>query len=92
MARKFNPVVAPQITNTVRIGEQLVRWFQGERPPADYIEVVPDSIKPVDAKFHLYKALVRTDLYIGGVKSHISNIRFKIDQRDNVIGNSVTFS
>ena len=80
------------MVNTKKINDQLVAWFQGERPAADFIEVVPDSVKPADPKFKLYKALVRTDVYIGGVKQHISNIRFKTDHRDNVISNSVTFS
>lgn len=75
-----------------RISSQLVSVFRQEQPPADFIEVVPDSIRPVDAKFKLYKALVRTDVYIGGVKQHVSNIRFKLDRVNSVIASSITFS
>ena len=89
---KFNPVVSPQTLNTKRVSDQLISVFQGERPPADFIEVVSDSIKPVDKNFHLYKALVRTDVFIGGVKQHISNIRFKTDNSGNVIPNTITFA
>lgn len=75
-----------------RIATQLVGAFRQEQPPADFIEVVGDSIHPVDTKFKLFKALVRTDVYLGGVKQHVSNIRFKLDRTNNVIANSLTFN
>ena len=71
---------------------QLVKAFQAETPPADVIAVISNSIKPVDPKYGLFKALVRTDVYIGGVKQHISNIRFKLDKGLNLVANSITFS
>ena len=75
-----------------QVSQQLVQYFGQEIPPADFIEVVPGSLKAVDTKFRLYKGLVRTDVYIQGVKQHISNIRFKVDPAFNVIFNSITFS
>jgi hypothetical protein len=75
-----------------KVENQLVSVFKTEQPPADYVEVVPDSLRPVDAKFKLYKALVRTDVYCNGVKQHISNIRLKLDKGNNVIANSITFN
>lgn len=75
-----------------RIETQLVSRFRQEQPPANFVEVVPGSIYAIDTKFKLYKALVRTDVYIGGVKQHVSNIRFKLDPLNNVISNSITFN
>ena len=75
-----------------RIDSQLVSIFRQEQPPADFVEVVADSVRAVDAKYKLYKALVRTDVYVGGVKQHVSNIRFKLDRNNHVIAQSITFN
>ena len=92
MAKVVIIAVAPNQAQVKRISDQLVKIFQQEIPPADFIEVVPGSIKPVDVKYHMYKALVRTDVYIGGVKQHHSNIRFRTDKDFNVIASHITFS
>ena len=66
----------PVVAQNKKVADQLIRIFQMERPPAQFIAVVENSIKPVDVKFHLYKALVHTTVYIDGGKDHFSNIRF----------------
>ena len=83
---------AQVVAQNKKVVDQLVRIFQMERPPADFIEVVEGSVRAVDVKFHLYKALVHTTVYIDGGKEHFSNIRFKTDRDSNVIANSITFS
>ena len=81
-------------TEAEYMAKQLVRIFQNENPPADYVEVVEDSVQCVDEKFHLYKALVRTDVYFNrlGLKQHISNIRFKIADKFYVKPETVSFN
>ena len=81
-------------TEAEYMAKQLVRIFQNETPPADYVEVVEDSVQCVDEKFHLYKALVRTDMYFNrlGLKQHISNIRFKITDNFAIKSETVSFN
>ena len=75
-----------------KVTDQLVAYFKAEVPPADYVAVVDNSIKPVDEGYGLYKALVHTTVYIAGGKEHFSNIRFKLDKEHNVIVNTITYS
>ncbi len=77
----------------MRVTEQITNSFMTETPPADYVEVVAGSIKPVDIKFGLWKGMVRTDVYVKHtLKQHVSNIRFKLDAYNNLVPTSITFS
>ena len=86
-----NPVVH---TDPIRrIGDQLINWFLREDPPASYVNIIPGSLKPIGDSKTNWIAQVMTQVYLTelGAKQHISNVFFRVDGRNKIINQSVTF-
>lgn len=88
---KDKPAIEP--AGVANICRSLEYWFEGERPPADDITVIPESVRFVDPKFRLVKCWVRTAVWFNKVKKeHVSNVRVKVDNQFRIIPNSLSFA
>ena len=76
-----------------RIGDQLINWFLREDPPASYVSIIPGTLKQIGDNKVNWIAQVMTQVYLTelGAKQHISNVFFRVDGRNNIINQSITF-
>lgn len=88
---KEKPAIEP--AGVANICNSLKGWFSCERPPADEVTVIPESVRFVDPKFRLVKCWVKTVWWVNKTrKEHISNVRVKVDNAFRIIPNSLSFT
>lgn len=68
------------------------RWFNHEQPPADVININPDSVVWLDAHNRVVRAAVTTGMWMNNkLKEHTSIIRFRFDKNNHPVSNSLVF-
>lgn len=77
-----------------RVGDHLINWFLRESPPADHVDIVPGSLKPVEGRNSAWQALVQTTIFLSklGARQHVSKVYFRVDGKQNIVTNKIIFA